>query len=405
MQDVRSKLAQEVAKDCKTVEDVHNVPKELFQRTIQEVLEAEMAEHLGYEKHSIEGIKSGNSRNGYSKKTLKTQLGESEINIPRDRNGEFEPQIIKKYERSSNEIEEQIIAMYAKGMTTRDIESHMKEIYGIDVSPTLVSKITDRIMPLLTEWQSRPLESIYPIVYLDAIHFKVRQDNRIINKAAYSVIGINTHGHKDVLGIWIGENESASFWLSVCNELRNRGLESVLIACKDGLSGFSEAIHTVFPQTSIQLCVIHQIRNSMKYVNYKDQKVLMADLKPVYQAATLEEAEVALEMLDEKWGKKYPVVIRSWRNNWSELSTYFAYPKEIRRLIYTTNLVEAYHRQLRKVSKTKTIYPTDDSLRKVLYLATMDITKKWTMPVQNWALCISQFLLLFGDRFPKGMAM
>lgn len=405
MQDVRTKLAQEVAKDCKTVEDVHNLLKDLFKRTLQEILEVEISEHLGYDKHSSAGIKSGNSRNGYSKKTIKTQLGETEISIPRDRNGEFEPQIIKKHERSSNELEEQIIAMYAKGMSTRDIEAHMKDIYGVEVSSGLVSKVTDRIMPLLSEWQSRPLESVYPIVFLDAVHFKVRQDHRIVNKAAYSVIGISMHGHKDVLGIWIGEHESASFWLGVCNDLRNRGVEDILIACKDGLTGFSEAIHAVFPRTSIQLCVIHQIRNSMKYVNYKDQKAMMVDLKQVYQAATLEQAEQAFLMVNEKWGKKYPVVIRSWENNWSELSTYFSYPHEIRRLIYTTNIVEAYHRQLRKVTKTKTVYPTDDALRKILYLATMDISKKWTMPVRDWTMCISQFVIQFGERFPFEMAI
>lgn len=405
MQDAKTRLAQEVAKDCKTVEDVHTLLKDLFKRTLQEVLEAEMSEHLGYDKHSVEGNRSGNSRNGYSKKTIKTGLGETEIVVPRDRNGEFEPQIIKKYERSSNEIEDQIIAMYAKGISTRDIEAHMKDIYGIDVSASLVSKVTDRVLPLVTEWQSRPLERIYPIVFLDAIQFKVRKDHRIVNKAAYSVIGINTHGYKDVLGIWIGENESASFWIGVCNDLQNRGVEDIFIACKDGLTGFSEAIQAVFPQTSIQLCVIHQIRNSMKYVNYKDQKAMMFDLKQVYQASTMEEAELALHLVKETWGRKYPIVIRSWENNWLELSTYFCYPREIRRLIYTTNIVEAYHRQLRKITKTKTAYPTDDALRKIIYLATVDITKKWTIPVRDWAQCISQFAILFHDRLSIDLAM
>lgn len=398
MQDVRDRLAQEVAKECKTVEDVHNTLKDLFKRTIQEILESEMSEHLGYQKSSIIGNNSGNSRNGYSKKTIQTNLGQTELTIPRDRNGEFEPQIIKKYEKNASELEEQIIAMYAKGMSTRDIESHMRDIYGIDVSADLVSKVTDKIFPLVTEWQSRPLDRVYPIVFLDAIHFKVRKDNRIVNKAAYSVLGIDIHGHKDILGIWIGENESASFWLGVCNDLKNRGVEDILIASKDGLTGFSEAINSVFPRTSIQLCVIHQIRNSMKYVSYKEQKAVMVDLKKVYQALTLEEAEFSFELFKEKWGKKHPIVVKSWENNWQELTTYFSYPYGIRRLIYTTNTVEAYHRQLRKVTKTKSSFPTDDSLRKIIYLATQDITKKWTMPLQNWAECISQFAIQFGDR-------
>jgi putative transposase len=398
MQDVKDRLAREVAKDCKTVEDVQNTLKDLFKRTLQEILEAEMSDHLGYEKHSVEGNNSGNSRNGYFRKTIQTRMGETELAIPRDRNGAFEPHIIKKYEKNASELEQQIIAMYAKGMSTRDIEAHMRDIYGIDVSAELVSKITDKVMPLVTEWQCRPLERIYPIVFLDAIHFKVRKDNRIVTKAAYSVLGLDVQGRKDILGIWIGESESASFWLGVCNDLKNRGVEDILIASKDGLTGFSEAINSVFPRTSIQLCVIHQIRNSMKYISFKDRRPVMVDLKQVYQAATLDESEFAFEMFKEKWGKKFPLVIRSWENNWLELTTYFAFPREIRRLIYTTNTVEAYHRQLRKITKTKTAFPTDDALRKIVYLATMEITKKWTMPVQNWAECISQFAIQYGDR-------
>lgn len=278
--------------------------------------------------------------------------------------------------KTCNQIEDQIIAMYAKGMSTRDIEDHMRDIYGIDVSPAMVSKITDKILPMIAEWQSRPLERIYPIIFLDAIHFKVRKENRIVNKAAYSVLGINMSGQKDILGIWIGENESASFWLGVCNDLKNRGVEDILIACKDELSGFSEAINTVFPQTEIQLCVIHQIRNSLKYVPYKEQKELMADLKQVYQALTMEEAELAFEIFKEKWGKKHPIIIRSWENNWLELTAYFKYPYEIRRIIYTTNVIEGYHRQLRKVTKTKTAYPTDEALKKIIYLATIEASKK-----------------------------
>lgn len=398
MQSVQLQLAKELAKECRTVEDIHNKLKELFKDSLQQILEAEMADHLGYDKHNSDGNNTGNSRNGYSKKTIKSKYGPAEINIPRDRNAEFEPQIIKKHESTANAIEEQIIGMYAKGMSTRDIEDQMRDIYGIDVSPSLVSRVTDKIMPQVAEWQSRPLDKVYPVVFLDAIHFKVRKDNRIINKAAYSVLGINIAGQKDILGIWIGETESASFWLGVCNELKNRGVSDILIACKDGLSGFSEAIAAVFPQTEIQLCVIHQIRNSLKYVSYKDQKPIMADLKKVYQALTMEEAETAFAAFKEKWSKRHPVVIRSWENNWLELTTYFKYPYEIRRMIYTTNIIEGYHRQLRKVTKTKTAYPSDEALRKIIYLATIDAAKKWTMPLRNWTDCISQLAIYFDDR-------
>lgn len=290
-------------------------------------------------------------------------------------------------------------------MTTRDIEDHMRDIYGIVVSPVMVSKVTDKIMPMIAEWQSRPLERVYPIIYLDTIFFKVRKDNRIINKAAYSVLGINMAGQKDILGIWIGENESASFWLGVCNDLKNRGVQDILIACKDGLSGFSEAINTVFPRTEIQLCIIHQIRNSLKYVPWKEQKELMANLKKVYQALTMDEAELAFEMFKEKWGKKHPVIIRSWEKNWLELTAYFKYPYEIRKLIYTTNIIEEYHRQLRKVTNTKTAYPTDDALKKIIYLATVEASKKWTVPVRDWKSCVSQFAIHFSDRLePELMA-
>lgn len=300
MQSLQDKTLKELAKDCRTVEDVHDMLKNLFKDTIQQVFEAELEDHLGYKKQNAEGIHSGNSRNGYSKKSIKTKFGNTDLEIPRDRNGEYETQIIKKYETTVNGLEEQIIGLYAKGMSTRDIEEQMKDLYGIDVSPTMVSKVTDKILPLIAEWQSRPLERVYPIVFLDAIHFKVRKENKIVNKAAYSVMGINISGQKDILGIWIGESESSSFWLGVCTELRNRGVEDILIACKDGLAGFSEAILSVFPQTEIQLCVIHQIRNSMKYVSYKEKKQVMADLKSVYQALTLEEAEVAFDAFKEK---------------------------------------------------------------------------------------------------------
>lgn len=398
MQNERQMFVKELAKECVSVEDIHEKLRDLFKETLQEIFEAEMDDHLGYTKHDNTGDNSGNSRNGYSKKTVKSRFGESEVQIPRDRNGTFEPKIVKKYETTSNQLEEQIIAMYAKGMSTRDIEDHMRDIYGIDVSATTVSKVTDKILPLIAEWQSRPLDRIYPIVFLDAIHFKVRKDNRIINKAAYSVMGINLDGMKDILGIWVGESESASFWLGICNDLKNRGVEDILVACKDGLSGFSEAINSVFPQTEIQLCIIHQIRNSLKYVPYKERKELVLDLKKVYQALTIEEAELAFENFKERWGKRHPIIIRSWEKNWVELTAYFKYPHDIRKIIYTTNPVEAYHRQLRKVTKTKTAYPSDESLKKIIYLATMEISRKWNMPVREWKKCISQFSIYFSDR-------
>lgn len=393
-----SSFAKELAKGCKTVEDIQDKLKNLFKDTLQEIFEAEMDAQLGYEKHDPAGDHSGNSRNGYSKKTLQTRYGKTEIDIPRDRNAEFEPQVIKKYETTSNQLEDQIIAMYAKGLSTRDIEDHMRDIYGIDVSATMVSKVTDKIIPMITEWQSRPLDRVYPIVFLDAIHFKVRQENRIVNKAAYSVLCITIEGHKEILGIWIGEHESAKFWLGVCNDLKNRGVEDILIACKDGLTGFSEAINAVFPKTEIQLCVIHQIRNSLKFVPYKYQKELMADLKKVYQALTLEEAEFAFEEFKEKWEKKYPIIIKSWGNNWAELTTFFKYPHGVRKIIYTTNIIEGYHRQLRKVTKTKTTYPTDEALIKIIYLATVEILKKWIMPLRDWGECLSQFAIYFSER-------
>jgi len=394
----KDKVIKELAKDCESVEDIQEKLKEIFSDTLQEALEAEMDEHLGYDKHNVNGNNTGNSRNGTSQKQIQTKFGQSKISVPRDRNGEFDPKILGKYERSSNELEEKIIAMYAKGMTTRDIEAHMQDIYGVEVSSTMISKITDKILPRITEWQSRPLERIYPIVYLDAIHFKVKKEHRIVNKAAYSVLGIDLDGYKDILGIWIGESESSKFWLNVLNDLRNRGVEDILIVCKDGLSGFTDAINSVFPQADTQLCVIHQIRNTLKYVSYKDKKELMADLKKVYKALNIEEAEFAFEEFKERWENKYPIIIKSWENNWDELTAYFKYPYEIRKIIYTTNIIEGYHRQLRKVTKTKTAYTTDEALLKVIYLATVDVTKKWVKPVRNWKNCISQFAIQFEDR-------
>lgn len=401
MQNFRDMTIRELAGQCETVDDVQSMIRDLFKETLQQIFEAEIEDQLGYSKHSVSGNNSGNSRNGYFRKTIKTKFGETELKVPRDRKGEYEPQIIKKYETSVNGLEDQIIALYSKGMSTRDIEDHMKDIYGVNVSPALVSKVTDKILPAVYEWQSRLLEPVYPIVFLDAIHFKVKHENRIVSKAAYTVLGINTEGIKDILGIWIGENESASFWLSVCQELKNRGVQDVLIACKDGLSGFSEAINATFPKTDIQSCIIHQLRNNMKFVPNKYRKEVMDDLKKVYKACTLEKAEIAFEEFKEKWGKKYSSVVKSWETNWLELTTYFSYPVEIRKLIYTTNTIEAFHRQLRKVTKTKTAYPTDNALRKIVFLATVGVTDKWTNSVPGWLECRQQFEIMFQGRLGK----
>jgi len=390
-------LVKLLSSECKSVEDVQGLLKALFKGTLETMLEGEMDEHLGYEKHSNEGDRSGNSRNGYNTKTMQSEMGETELRIPRDRNGEFRPRVIGKYQTKTEKLEEQIIAMYAKGMSNRDIEDHLRDIYGVEASASLISRITDKILPQVQEWQSRPLEAVYPIVFFDGIVFKVRQDARVMNKCVYTVLGIDMTGRKEILGLWMSENESASFWLNVCNELKNRGVERILVACRDNLTGFSGAIETAFPRTEQQLCVIHQIRNSTKYVSYKDIKAVMADLKRVYGAPTLDDASYRLEEFREKWAKKYPQIVKSWDENWGELTTYFKYPAEFRRVIYTTNAVEGFHRMLRKYTKTKTIYPTDDALRKSVYLAIEQISRKWTMPIPNWGVIMGQVLIFFED--------
>lgn len=384
--------------ELKTMADVQSALKELFADTLQEMLEAELDHELGYEKHNVANKQTPNSRNGKSKKTITSEYGEQEIRVPRDRNGEFEPMIVKKHQSNVTGIEDQIIAMYAKGVSTRDIQDHLNHLYGIEVSPTMISNVTNKLIPLIKEWQNRPLQGVYAVVFMDAIHFKVKQDGAIVNKAAYMVIGIDLDGNKDVLGMWIGENESSKFWLSVLNDLRNRGVGDILITCVDNLTGFSQAISACFPKTEIQKCVIHQIRNSTRYVSYKDLKKVTADLKPIYKATTEDMALVELERFEETWGSKYPLIVRSWRTNWDEIATFFKYPPEIRKLIYTTNMIESYHRQLRKVTKGKSIFPTDESLLKMLYLATMDVTRKWTGRVQNWGQILLQLSVFFPDR-------
>ena len=393
-------LVSIISEECASPADLTAKLKNLFAGALEQMLEAEMDEHLGYEKNSNAGDKSGNSRNGYGRKTIKSEWGESEIAVPRDRNGTFEPKAIEKRQTRTDDIEARILAMYAKGMSTRDIEDHLRDIYGVEASAGLISRITDKIMPAVAEWQARPLDAVYPIVFLDGIIFKVRKDAKVINKCLYSVLGINLEGRKEILGLWLSENESASFWASVCNELKNRGLQDILIVCRDNLSGFSSAIEAAFPHAEQQLCVIHQIRNSTKYVSYKDLKPLMADLKLIYGAPTLEGAAYKLEEFREKWGKKYPQILKSWDLNWAELTTYFKYPEEVRRLIYTTNAVEGFHRMLRKFTKTKTIYPSDDAVRKSVFLSIQEIASKWTMPVRDWGTIIGQLSLFFEDRIP-----
>ena len=388
--------------DISSMEDIQSLFKETIAEFMENSLDAEMDEELGYSKYDYRNKDTDNSRNGHSSKTLRTSFGDVEVSVPRDRKSEFEPQILKKNQTSiSQDIEEKILSMYAKGMTTGDIETHIRDIYGIEVSDTTVSRITDKILPVAKEWQQRPLESIYAVVFLDAIHYHVRSEGQVIKKAVYIAIGINLDGRKSVLGMWVGENESAKFWATVLNGLRNRGVEDIFIACTDNLTGFTAAIEAVFPQTEVQNCIIHQLRNSSKYVSYKDLKALMADLKAVYGAVDEQSALAALDTFSERWDKKYPKISQSWRDNWANLSTYFKYPQEVRRLIYTTNAIEGFNRQLRKVTKSKSVFPTDDSLFKMLYLAMVDITKKWTGRRQDWSKIYAQLTIFFSDRMPE----
>ena len=384
-----------------SMDDIQNPFKETIAEFMEDGLETELDDELGYSRYDYCNKNTENSRNGHSSKTLRTSFGDVEVAVPRDRKGEFEPQLLKKNQTSiSQDIEEKILSMYAKGMTTGDIEAHIQDIYGVDVSDTTVSRITDKILPVAKEWQQRPMEAVYTVVFLDAIHYHVRSEGHIVKKAVYIAIGIDLDGHKDVLGMWVGENESAKYWATVLNSLRNRGIEDIFIACTDNLCGFSTAIEAVFPKTEIQNCIIHQIRNSSKYVSYKDLKALMADLKAVYAAVDEDAALMALDAFSEHWDKKYPTISQSWRANWANLSTYYKFPQKLRRLIYTNTAIEGFNRQLRKVTKAKSVFPTDESLFKMLYLAMMDITKKWTGRRQDWSMIHAQLAVYFEDRMP-----
>ena len=364
----------------------------LIKQLTESALQAELELHLTNEHQP-------NRKNGSSTKTVKTSVGNFELDTPRDRSGSFEPQLVKKNQTTlTDEIDQKILSMFSMGMSYRDINKHIEDMYGMNVATGMISAVTDKLIPELKAWQQRPLDSHYPIVWLDAIHYKVKEDGRYISKAVYTLLGLNIQGKKEVLGLHLSENEGANYWLSVLTDLNNRGVKDILIACIDGLTGFPEAIKTIFPETEVQLCIVHQIRNSMKYVASKNQKAFMADLKPVYRAATKESAELALDELEAKWGSAYPLVINSWRNKWHNLSAYFKYPEHIRKVIYTTNAVEAVHRQFRKLTKTKGAFPNENSLLKLLYAGILNATEKWTMPIHNWSLCLSQLAIYFEGR-------
>lgn len=386
-----------------STDEIMEAMKDMFKEVLQQVMECELEDELGYAKSCRQSKdesskKSKNYRNGYSKKTVKTQLGEVDINVPRDRNGEYEPQIIGKYSRNVDGMEEKILSLYACGMSQRDIAEQIKNLYDVEISPELVSKISEKIMPEVTAWQNRPLEAIYPFVFMDAIHYKVKDNHQYITKAAYVVLGINLDGQKDILGIWIGENESSKFWLNVLNELKTRGVKDVFLFCVDGLTGFREAITAAYPSAQIQRCIIHQIRSSTRFVSYKHIKQLMADLKKVYQAISEDEAMSSLIEFKDKWGKQYPSCVKSWEENWDILSTFFAYPPEVRKIIYTTNIIEGLNRQFRQITKNKPSFTNDDSLRKMLYLASQKIIERWTQRCRNWDMVLSQLSIMFEGR-------
>ena len=397
-------------KKCKTIDDVlgkNGLVQRLVKDVLENILEAEMDEHLGRDKYQRQSdIEPGerNYRNGYSQKNLRSSFGDVDLDIPRDRKSEFEPQIVKKYETVCNELDKKIISLYAKGMTTSDIQAEIEDLYGITISPSMVSKITDKVIATATEWQNRMLDKIYPIVYLDAMYFKVRSNGKIVNKAVYICLGYTMEGYKDILGLWVDEAEGAKFWLGICNDLKNRGVKEILIACMDGLKGLPQAIQTVFPSANIQTCIVHQIRNSIKYIASKDKKSFMKDLKEVYKAPTEELALAQLDKLKETWGHSYGMVIDSWYNNWNNLSTFFDFSPRIRKMIYTTNALEGFNRQVRKYTKSRTIFPTDESLNKCVYLATMEIMEKWTQPVPNWGATLAELTLFFTEELKDELA-
>ncbi|MCT4636221.1 MAG: IS256 family transposase [Bacteroidales bacterium] len=385
----------------KTGEELDRFLKSVFNRGMEQILKGEMDHHLGYIKNDKKGDLSGNSRNGYSNKKLNSEFGEIDINVPRDRNGTFEPQIIPKRKKNRPGIETLIISLYAKGMTVSDIEQQLIEIYDINISTTAISTITDRVKQDAIEWQNRPLEEVYPIVWMDAIVFKVRDNSRVVNKAIYIAVGLNTSGYKEVLGLWLGKTESSSFWMSVLTDLQARGVKDILITCTDNLNGFTSTINSVFPESRTQICVVHQIRNSCRFVSYKDRKAFTADMREIYTAPNQEAGLHALDRFEEKWGERYQYAIDSWRENWTELTVFFEFPLEIRKIIYTTNLIENLNGKIRKYTKNKMSFPTDDAVKKSVYLAIIEVTKKWTMPIRKWGIVYGQFIAIFGDRMKR----
>ncbi len=403
MQSAPQNLLKEYVQSLKftSTAEIMQAMKEMFRDVIQTVMEVEMDEELGRERcqrSELPKDEPRNYRNGYTRKTVKTQLGEVEIKVPRDRQGNYEPKIIGKYDRNADGMEEKILSLYACGMSQRDIAEQIKELYDVEISPELVTKISEKIMPEVTAWQNRPLEKVYPFVFMDAIHYKVNEDHRYITKAAYVVLGITQDGRKDILGVWIGENESSKFWVNVLNELKSRGVMDIYLFCTDGLCGMMQAIEAVFPGSRLQRCIVHQIRASTRYVSYKDIKQVVADLKNIYTAVTLEEAEQNLRDFAERWRKQYPSCVKSWEENWEVLSTFFEYPLEIRKIIYTTNIIEGLNRQFRQITKNKPSFTNDDSLRRMLYLASQRIIKHWHARCQNWDLVLSQLELMFPSR-------
>ena len=389
-------FAREAAKGIKTEKDLTDMRAMLTKVMVEAALSVELDDHLGYRKH--EQSSSDNSRNGVTRKTVRTEDGQFELDTPRDRQGDFEPQLVKKHQTRFTSMDDKILFLYAQGMTTREIVETFKEMYGADVSASLISKVTDAVIEQVVEWQSRPLDAVYPIVYLDCIVVKIRQDKHVINKAVYLALGVNMEGHKELLGLWLSENEGAKFWLSVLTELQNRGVKDILIACVDGLKGFPDAINAVFPETQIQLCIVHMVRNSVKYVPWKDYKAVTAELKQIYQSVTEEEALLALNQFAEHWDDKYPQISKSWRTHWHNLNTLFNYPADIRKVIYTTNAIESLNSVIRKAIKKRKLFPTDDSAKKVIYLAIQNASKKWTMPIRDWKPALNRFMIEFEDR-------
>jgi len=392
-------IANELAKEYKTKEELFGdkgIFKQLLARTLEACLEGEITDHLGYEKYDRD-VDTDNNRNGYLSKKVITEQGEIEIEVPRDRDSSFEPKIVGKRQTRANGFDEKVIALYARGLSTKDIQAQLLELYGTEISPSLISSITSTVLETVKAWQSRSLDRVYPIVYLDCIVVKVREDQQTINKAVYLALGVNTNGHKELLGLWISQNEGAKFWLSVLTELKNREVEEICIACVDGLTGFPDAIATVYPKAKVQLCIIHMLRNSMRYVSWKDRKALCADLKKVYTAKTLQEAEMALDNFAKRWDGKYPSISQSWLKNWDNLTYFFGYPEDIRKAIYTTNTIESLNMTLRKVIKNKRSFPNDEAVFKILFLAIEKIAKKWTMPIKDWKMAMNRFIIEFGD--------